>query len=452
MAYDVIMPQMGESIAEGTITTWLKKKGDQIERDEPLLEISTDKVDAEIPAPESGILLEIKFPEGSVVEVGALIAVIGEAGEESISDEISESDDFTFEVLPEDESVVHEGAQLVESAPEDMPKDKLEERRLTKSSPVVRNIAAAHGVDISAVEGTGVSGRVTKKDILKYVETQPTKAESKSSPVSAPTSETKLSESKPSATASVAVSKEIPKLYQPRVMQGDTVEKMSTMRSKIAEHMVISKQVSPHVATVWDLDFSRVDMLRKKYKESWKERHGVNLTYTSFIIKAVVDALKEFPVVNASVVGDEIIYHREINLGLAVALDWGLIVPVIKGAGELNLLGLTRRAADLAERARVKKLMPEEVQDGTFSITNPGIFGSLFGLPVINQPQSAIMAVGTIEKRPVVVTHGDDDMIAIRHKSYFALSFDHRLIDGAVADQFMKKVVTGIETFDEKEF
>ncbi|MCK5687841.1 2-oxo acid dehydrogenase subunit E2, partial [Myxococcota bacterium] len=266
------------------------------------------------------------------------------------------------------------------------------------------------------------------------------------------TSETKLSESKPSATASVAVSKEIPKLYQPRVMQGDKVEKMSTMRSKIAEHMVISKQVSPHVATVWDLDFSRVDMLRKKYKESWKERHGVNLTYTSFIIKAVVDALKEFPVVNASVVGDEIIYHRDINLGLAVALDWGLIVPVIKGAGELNLLGLTRRAADLAERARVKKLMPEEVQDGTFSITNPGIFGSLFGLPVINQPQSAIMAVGTIEKRPVVVTHGDDDMIAIRHKSYFALSFDHRLIDGAVADQFMKKVVTGIETFDEKEF
>lgn len=240
---------------------------------------------------------------------------------------------------------------------------------------------------------------------------------------------------------------ELPAAYRGRVMEGDTVEEMTTMRKKIAEHMVISKQVSPHVATVWEVDFSNVAELRKKYKGVWKQRHGVNLTFTSFILKVTVDALKAFPGLNASLDGNRIIYHRNVNLGIAVALDWGLLVPVIAGADELNLLGLTRRANDLAERARVKKLKPEEVQDGTFTITNPGVFGPMFGLPVINQPQVAILGVGAVEKRPVVI----DDMLGIRTRAYMSMSFDHRLVDGADADAFMKKIKVGIEQFDESE-
>ena len=240
---------------------------------------------------------------------------------------------------------------------------------------------------------------------------------------------------------------EVPAAYRGKVMEGDRVEDMSNMRSKIAEHMVVSKHVSPHVATVWEVDFSRVATLRKKHKAAWQERHGVNLTFTSFILKATVDALKAHPVLNASLDGKKMIYHRDINLGIAVALDWGLIVPVIKNAGELNLLGLTRRAGDLAERARNKKLNFDEVQNGTFTVTNPGVFGPMFGLPVINQPQVGILGVGAVEKRPVVI----DDMIAIRTRAYMSMSFDHRLVDGADADHFMKRIKTGIEEFDENE-
>jgi 2-oxoglutarate dehydrogenase E2 component (dihydrolipoamide succinyltransferase) len=298
---------------------------------------------------------------------------------------------------------------------------------------VVRKIAAEHNIDIAAIKGTGSGGRVTKQDILAVVErggATPTPA-----PVSAAAS----------APAAPAAPGDIPEAYWPRVLEGDRVEEMSTMRAKIAEHMVLSRRISAHVATVFEIDFSRVAELRKRHKQKWLEQHNVPLTYTAFIMRACVDALKAFPMVNASVDGTRVIYHRDIHLGLAVALEWGLIVPVIHGAGELNLLGLARRAADLAERARTKKLKPDEVQNGTFTITNPGQYGPVFNIPVINQPQVGILGVGGVEKRPVVI----EDMIAIRTRAYMSLSFDHRLVDGAVADQFMSHIKKGIEEFDD---
>jgi 2-oxoglutarate dehydrogenase E2 component (dihydrolipoamide succinyltransferase) len=415
---------MGESIAEGTITTWLKAVGDRVERDEPLFEISTDKVDAEIPAPESGILLEIRAEAGQVVEINAVVAVIGAEGES-----VGVSSEAPVEAKAEAPS-----GKAPEAKP-DTAGESLEERRRTKSSPVVRKIASEHGVDISALSGSGVSGRVTKRDILAHLES------------GAPAATGATSVAPAASGAMPGVPMELPAAFRGRVMEGDTVEEMTTMRKKIAEHMVISKHVSPHVATVWEVDFSNVADLRKKYKGVWKQRHGVNLTFTSFILKVTVDALKAFPGLNASLDGDRIIYHRSVNLGIAVALDWGLLVPVIAGADELNLLGLTRRANDLADRARVKKLKPQEVQDGTFTITNPGVFGPMFGLPVINQPQVAILGVGAVEKRPVVI----DDMLGIRTRAYMSMSFDHRLVDGADADAFMKKIKVGIEQFDESE-
>ena len=430
MAQDVVMPQMGESIAEGTITTWLKNVGDTVERDEALFEMSTDKVDAEIPSPVEGTLLEIKVEAGATVEVGTVVAVIGQAGES-----VAPSAPAAAAPAP--------AAEEVAAAPASDAPQSAEERRRVKSSPVVRKIAAEHNVDISQITGTGASGRVTKSDILAHIESAPAAA----APAAAAPAAAAPAAAAPAAAAGVAGQFEVPAAYRGKVMEGDRVEDMSNMRSKIAEHMVVSKHVSPHVATVWEVDFSRVAALRKKYKASWQERHGVNLTFTSFILKATVDALKAHPVLNASLDGKKMIYHRDINLGLAVALDWGLIVPVIKNAGELNLLGLTRRAGDLAERARNKKLNFDEVQNGTFTITNPGVFGPMFGLPVINQPQVGILGVGAVEKRPVVI----DDMIAIRTRAYMAMSFDHRLVDGADADHFMKRIKTGIEEFDENE-
>jgi len=414
---------MGESIAEGTITTWLKAVGDRVERDEPLFEISTDKVDAEIPAPESGILLEIRAEAGQTVEINTVVAVIGAEGE---------SVGVSSEAPVKAEAKAEAPSGKAPEAKPDTAGESLEERRRTKSSPVVRKIASEHGVDITALSGSGVSGRVTKRDILAHLESG-APAAGGVAPVA--------------SGAMPGVPMEIPASFRGRVMEGDTVEEMTTMRKKIAEHMVISKHVSPHVATVWEVDFSNVADLRKKYKGVWKQRHGVNLTFTSFILKVTVDALKAFPGLNASLDGDRIIYHRSVNLGIAVALDWGLLVPVIAGADELNLLGLTRRANDLADRARVKKLKPQEVQDGTFTITNPGVFGPMFGLPVINQPQVAILGVGAVEKRPVVI----DDMLGIRTRAYMSMSFDHRLVDGAEADAFMKKIKVGIEQFDESE-
>ena len=437
---------MGESIAEGTITTWLKAVGDRVERDEALFEMSTDKVDAEIPSPAEGILLEIKVEAGSTVEVGTVVAVIGAEGESTSSGDESAA-------APEAEAAPQAAASAPAAAAPTTGEETVEDRRRSKSSPLVRKIAAEHGIDVASVPGTGVSGRVTKADILAFIE-QGSAAPTASAPVAAQqpvaapaAAPAPAPAAAASAPVSVGFSGELPAAYRGKVMPGDRVETMSNMRAKIAEHMVVSKQVSPHVNTVWEIDFTHVDKLRKKYKASWKERHGVNLTFTSFIMKATADAIKAFPVMNASLNGNEVIYHQSVNLGLAVALDWGLIVPVVKGADELNTLGLSRRANDLAERARGKKLDFAEVQDGTFTITNPGVFGPTMVFPIINQPQVAILGIGKVEKKPVII----DDMIAVRTKAFMTLAFDHRLVDGADADQFMKRIKEGIESFDEGE-
>lgn len=438
MAHDVIMPQMGESIAEGTVTTWLKKVGDPVDRDEPLFEISTDKVDAEIPSPVAGVLLEIRVQSGETVAINTVVAVIGEAGAAEANAEQPATAEARSESAPESQPtpVVAEATALDESEKTASSGPiSLEERRRTKSSPVVRKIAAEHGIDIAAIQGTGVGGRVTKQDILAVVNGGAAPAPA-AMPAASP-----APRPLPSGPAT------IPEAYRPRVFDGDRVEDMTTMRAKIAEHMVLSKAVSAHVGTVWEVDFTRVAKLRELHKALWAERYGVNLTVTAFIMKATVDALKAHPIINTSIDGDKVIYHREINLGLAVALDSGLLVPVIHNAGELNIMGLARRASDLANRARTKKLMPNEVQNGTFTITNPGVFGPMFGIPVINQPQVGILGVGAVEKRPVVI----DDMIAVRTRAYLSMSFDHRLIDGATADQFMARIKTEIEEFDEKE-
>ena len=483
MAQDVIMPQMGESIAEGTVTTWLKKVGDHVERDEPLFEISTDKVDAEIPAPASGTLLEIKVQPGTTVPINTVVAVIGEAG--SAAQEApkktaapapagkaadskptaaklpSKSQADKVEAGPDGNVAPTAIAGAVKGNAKSAPQDdseggpeSVEERRRTKSSPVVRKIAAEHGVDISSLTGTGISGRVTKQDILGHLDDGDMAPAAAASSASAPRAGAPAP-SAPAAQSEQAVMPSgptaVPDAYRARVFEGDRVEEMSPMRSKIAEHMVLSRRISSHVGTVWEVDFQRVADLRTRHKKSWDERFGVNLTFTAFIMKVTVDALKGFPVINASLDGNKVIYHRDINLGMAVALDWGLLVPVMHKADELNLLGLARRAADLAGRARSKKLKPEEVQSGTFTITNPGIFGPMFGLPVINQPQVAILGVGAVEKRPVVVSANGADMIGIRTRAYLSLSFDHRVIDGAVADKFMARIKKGIEEFDESE-
>ena len=481
MATDVIMPQMGESIAEGTITSWLKKVGDTVNRDEPLFEISTDKVDAEIPSPAAGVLLEIKAQNGATVAVNSVVAVIGEAGEKGAGAAKAEApkeapkQEVAKAAAPKAEPAKAEApkAEAPKAAPPkaeapkaEAPKAEApktngasdEERRRTKSSPLVRKIAAENDVDITQIEGSGQSGRVTKDDIMGYMDRGPQQEapqaqRASSAPVAAKGAQQSQLLPAQGASAGGAVGSiydtraPVPDGYRGRVFEGDRVEALSNMRAKIAEHMVVSRRVSAHVSTVWDMDFTKIAQLRSKHKAIWEERHGVNLTYTSFIMKAAVDALKSFPILNASLDGNNVIYHRNINLGLAVSLDWGLIVPVVHGADELNLLGLARRGVDLATRARNRKLMPDEVSGGTFTITNPGQIGPLFSLPIINQPQVAIMGVANIEKRPVVI----NDAIAIRTRAYLSLTFDHRLIDGAVADNFMAKVKKNIEEFDESE-
>ncbi len=400
MPTNVLMPQMGESIAEGTIVRWVKKVGDRVDRDEPLFEISTDKVDAEIPSPAAGVLTEIRAKEGETVAVNHVVAVIGDAVAAAAAP-------------PAPAPAVAVPAQAKESAAAPAPEaPSADELRRQKSSPVVRKIAAEHGVDIGQIEGSGAGGRVTKQDILGYMETKP------------------AAEAAPAAPP-------VPRM--PR----DEVVPMTVMRRKIAEHMIASRRTSAHVHSVFEIDFSRVAKLRDAKKAEY-ERAGAKLTYLPFIVKAVVDGLRAVPVVNTSIDGTNIVYHKDINIGIAVALDWGLIVPVVKQADELSVLGLSRAMQDLADRARSKHLKPEEVQGGTFTITNPGVFGALLGMAVINQPQVAILGIGAVEKRVVVV----DDAIAIRPMAYLTLGYDHRLIDGAVADQFMSVVKKQIETFD----
>lgn len=441
MPTPVVMPQMGESIAEGTIVRWMKKVGDVVERDEPLLEISTDKVDAEIPSPAAGVLTEIRAKEGETVAVNEVIGTIGEAGEVAAEDAVpaagpppatparlraaAEEAVAAAQTQADGEpgSVESESATRAPAQPPRAgagpaaPAPSKEELRRQKSSPLVRRIARDHNVDLSTIRGSGIGGRVTKHDILAFLETR------QAEPAAA----------RPAAPP-VAV-------YQP----GERVEiqPLSIMRKKIAEHMILSRRTSAHVHSVFHVDFSTIDRIRREKKAEY-ERLGTKLTYLAFIAKATVDALRRHPIINASLDGDNVVYKKDINLGIAVALDEGLIVPVIKHADEKNMLGLCRAIADVAARARARQLKPDEVHGGTFTITNPGQFGSQFGLPIINQPQVAILGVGAIEKRPVVV----DDAIAIRMMGYLTIGFDHRLIDGAAADQFMADIKYQLEHFD----
>ena len=401
---DVVMPQMGESIAEGTIVRWIKQVGERIDRDEPLFEISTDKVDAEIPSPAAGILVEIRAKEGETVPVNSVVAVIGEAGAAAAA------------------APVKADVPVSAVAPVPVAAEIASDGQRQKSSPLVRKIAQEHNLDLARVPGTGLGGRVTKDDILGYLGTGERPA--------------------PSAAGAAAPAPAAP---APAFKPGDNVEvvAMSVMRKKIAEHMVFSRRTSAHVHSVFEVDYTRVAKIREARKADY-ERQGVKLTYMSFLMKATVDALKAVPIINSSLDGDHIVYKKDINLGIAVALDWGLLVPVIRHAEEKNTLGLSRAIQDLAARARAKQLKPDEVQGGTFTITNPGVFGALFGMPIISQPQVAIMGVGNIEKRVAVM----EDAIAIRTKGYLSLGYDHRLIDGAVADEFMSHVKKTLESFD----
>jgi pyruvate dehydrogenase E2 component (dihydrolipoamide acetyltransferase) len=514
MATEVVMPQMGESIAEGTITRWLKQVGERVERDENLFEITTDKVDAEIPSPAAGVLLEIRAQEGETVEVGAVVGLVGEAGEQPAAGgasaqaaqppatpqpaaqppspqpppppaQQSAQQQTATQSSPAAQSpaaqsaavstpppqpqqaqpaaqaqassaaTAQQGQQVQSSAaqqqqPAAAPQTQqassssggnggggaassgdgggrtVEELRRTKSSPLVRKIAQEHGIDITRLEGTGASGRVTKNDILSFIESGGPAAQQQ-----------QQAGAQPQPAAAAQTSAQAPAAQSGA---GDRVEPMSHMRKKIAEHMVMSRRTSAHVTTVYEIDMTRIARLRDRHKAEFQQRTGTKLTFMPFIFQAVTRAVRRFPVFNSQVSGDQIVYKQDINLGMAVALDWGLIVPVIKRADDLSISGLAKAANDLADRARTKQLKPDEVAGGTFTITNPGVFGGLFGTPIINQPQVAILGVGVIEKRPKVLTTEDGDLIAIRHMAYFALSFDHRIIDGADAERFLSYV------------
>jgi 2-oxoglutarate dehydrogenase E2 component (dihydrolipoamide succinyltransferase) len=415
------MPQMGESIAEGTIVRWIKKVGDTVDRDEPLFEISTDKVDAEIPSPTAGVLLEIAVKEGETVPIHSVVATIGEAGSKPAAAPAAAA---PAPVAAPSASA----ADAATASPASPAPTVAADGRAQRSSPLVRRIAKEHGVDIGHISGSGAGGRVTKHDILEFIE-------------SASAAGAASAFAAPAATARPAAPVRAP--VPVARMAGDRIEPMSVMRKKIAEHMVFSKHTSPHVYSVFEVNYSRVDQIRRTKKDEY-ERQGAKLTFTSFIARAVTDCLRRHPVLNASIDGDNVVYRGSVNLGIAVSLEHGLIVPVVKGADEKNLLGLSRAIQDVADRARAKKLNPDEVQGGTFTITNPGNLGAQFGLPVINQPQVAILCVGTIEKRPVVI----DDMIGIRMMGYLTLGFDHRLVDGVVADEFLADLKKSIEQFD----
>jgi pyruvate dehydrogenase E2 component (dihydrolipoamide acetyltransferase) len=433
MATDIVMPQMGESIVEGTITKWLKKPGDKIQRDEPLFEISTDKVDAEIPAPASGVLQEIKVSEGTTVQVNTVVGTIAADGEGAAVKPAPEK--RAAPAPPKAEAPAAKPQPAAAPAP-----SAHEEDEHARSSPLVRKIAREHNVDLSQVEGTGLGGRITKQDIVAFIENQETGTPSLSRPsLTRQGGEVEVSAPAP-APAPRPTPAEIP---------GDLVP-MSRMRQLIAKHMIESRRTSAHVHCMFEVDMTRIVNLRNKLKSSFEQRNGARLTFMPFFVRAAIIGLQQFPIVNASTEGENIRYHRHVNVGIAVALDWGLIVPVLKNADELNFLGLQRGITDLGERARGKKLKPEEVEGSTFTITNPGQFGAVFGLPIINQPNSAIMGVGGITKMPLVVTDKDGaDSIAIRSVVHLTLGYDHRLIDGAVADQFMAFVKKTLEGWSE---
>ena len=445
MPTDIIMPQMGESIVEGTITKWLKKPGDKVQRDEPLFEISTDKVDAEIPAPASGVLQEIKVTEGTTVGVNTIvgtIAVDGESAAAKPAAAAAKPAPAAAEPAPAKEEKKSAAAPPPQSAPPVAPQEQAqeEEQEEARSSPLVRKIAREHGVSLSKVSGTGLGGRITKQDIMQFIEGQGSQPAGVGTDAFVRPAE--RSEAAPVSTAAPA-----PK---PAPYPGDLVP-MSNMRKLIAKHMIESRRTSAHVHCMYEVDFTRIVNLRNKHKGGFEQRHGARLTFMPFFVRAAVIALQQWPIINANIDGDNIRYHRNINMGIAVALDWGLIVPVLKNAGDLNFLGLQRGISDLGERARTKKLKPEDVEGSTFTITNPGQFGAVFGLPIINQPNSAIMGVGGITKQPMVITDKDgNDSIAIRSIVHLTLGYDHRLIDGAVADQFMAQVKKNLEHWSEE--
>jgi pyruvate dehydrogenase E2 component (dihydrolipoyllysine-residue acetyltransferase) len=464
MPTPVVMSQVGESIAEGTIVRWIKRVGDTIERDEPLFEISTDKVDSEIPAPTAGVLTEIRVKEGETVPVDSVVAMISQTGEvpsaaaHAAKEEAAEpprsasppsavaAPQAAAPSAPRPQPAARPAAEPQagpsQPAPEKVaakaqgpevsgsvgpPHSQRADQGVAapgtarRSSPLVRRMASEHHVDLSQVTGTGIGGRVTKRDMLEH-----------------------LGLGHPDESTQAPASGQPAPATGPKVKPGENVEivPMSAMRRKIAEHMTLSRRTSAHVHSVFEVNFTSIAQLREAKKAEY-EREGAKLTYMSFIARAVADAIRAVPIVNASVDGDNIVYKRDVNLGIAVALDWGLIVPVIKGAHEKNLVGLSKAITDLAVRARAKKLSPEDVQGGTFTITNPGVFGALFGMPIINQPQVAILGVGAVEKRPVVI----GDAIGIRRMAYLTLGYDHRIIDGAVADQFMARLKELLENF-----
>ncbi|MGO9271244.1 MAG: dihydrolipoamide acetyltransferase family protein [Terriglobia bacterium] len=438
MATKVIMPQMGESIAEGTVTKWLKKVGDRVERDEPLFEISTDKVDAEIPSPAAGVLTQILVHENETVEVNTVVAELDGEGADVQAE------------APAAEAPTAAPAPVAAAAPPSRLPAQPEaagptgEGRAAPSSPLVYNLAREHNIDLRNVRGTGLSGRVSKKDILAYIAQMEGGGAAEPSTTPTPTP-TPAPTPAPDAAA-VAAPGPVASAPQSVVFAGPTrVVPMTPMRKQIAEHMTLSRLTAAHVSTVFEVEMTKVSETRARFAAEFEQRHGVKLTYTAFFVRATVEAIKEFPILNSSVKDATVVYHRDVNIGIAVALETGLIVPVIKRADEMNFLGVARAIQDLADRARTKRLNVDDVQGGTFTITNPGIFGSLFGTPIINQPQVAILGVGTIEKR-AVVRH---DAIAIRPMVYLALSFDHRVIDGAVADQFMGRIKLGLEEWEE---
>jgi len=492
MATDVIMPQMGESIFEGTVTKWLKKPGEKVERDEPLFEISTDKVDAEIPSPAAGVLKEIKVAEGQTVPIQTVVGVIdadgagaaapapapakaeakpqakpevkadaktevnaeAKRGDEKVSPasaptkaEAAKADSVKPAPSPAPAQTAARPSSASGAATSAAPQPAAGEK--IRSSPLVRRLAKENSVDLSQVPGTGAGGRVSKRDILSAIEGGAQARPGTQTPAyAAPAASRPLMPppSQPAATGAQAHSAFESAVPRERMYFGNySVEPMTVMRQRIAEHMVASKRVSAHVYSIDEADVTGIVKLRSQKKDEFERATGSKLTFMPFFIRAAVEALHAFPTVNSSIDGTNIVFHHECNIGVAVALDWGLIVPVIKNAEEKNFLGLQRAINDLAERARTKKLKPEEVQEGTFSITNPGVFGGLMGLPVINQPNVAILGLGTIEKRPVVI----DDAIAIRSMVYLTLSYDHRVVDGAVAHQFMSKIKHILENWSE---
>jgi 2-oxoglutarate dehydrogenase E2 component (dihydrolipoamide succinyltransferase) len=458
---DVIMPQMGESIAEGTLSKWLKKVGDAVKRDEPIFEISTDKVDAEIPAPQAGVLAEILVTEGQTVAIQTVVArietdgVSAAGGSAPAPAAAAPSAPAASPPAPAPGPKPAAAARAPAAPPPPAPAaspapmaaeaappagtETVEERLRRKSTPLVRKIAAEHNLDISAIAGSGLAGRVTKNDVLSYLESGATAAPATSPAPAAPA---------PAGGRGATTLIEVPApIVEP--WPGDRVEPWSKIRKLTADHMIMSRRVSAHVNSLFEVDFSRVAQLRAAKKKEYAER-GVNLTFLAFIVKAVADNLRKHPVVNSAVMGDATVFRRDINIGIAVALDWGLIVPVIRNADELALIGVARAINDLGERARTKKLSPDEVQRGTFTITNPGGFGSYAGTPIINQPQVAILGVGAIEKRPSVVTLPDGtDGLAVRTKGMLTMAYDHRIVDGADADRFLADVKAMLQDFPE---